>query len=77
MHFKQKIMNQASENGKKSNFRPDFDPVGTNLGPTYFSCGFKLCQMFDIVASYHRIQFQEKRIVQTQENRKNLNLGLD
>ena len=32
MHFKQKIMNQASENGKTSNFRPDFDPVGTNLG---------------------------------------------
>ena len=32
--------------------------------------------MLDIVASYHRIQFQQKIMIQTQENGKNLILGL-
>ena len=69
MHFKQKIMNEASENWKKI-FGLDFDPFDQNLAPKYFFCGFYLCQMLDIVASYHRIQFQEKLVIQTLENGK-------
>ena len=33
MKFPGKLMNQTSENGKKTNFRPDFGP---NLGPKNF-----------------------------------------
>ena len=32
--------------------------------------------MLDIVANYHRIQFQEKLLIQTQQMTKNLILGL-
>ena len=38
--------------------------------------GLYLYYMLDIVASYHRIQFQQKIMIQTQENGKNLILGL-
>ena len=59
MHFKRKLMNQASEYGKKSNFGPDFEPFGPNVDPKYFFRGFYFFEMLDIVASYRRIQFQE------------------
>ena len=63
-------MNQASENREKPNFGPDFDSLGPNLGLRHFFCRFFLCQMLGIVASYLRIQFQEKPMIQTQENGK-------
>ena len=40
MQFKVKVINQTSENGKKPNFRSDFDPFGSNLGPKNFIRGF-------------------------------------
>ena len=33
-------------------------------------CGFYFYKMLDIVASYHRIKLQGKRMIQTQENGK-------
>ena len=33
--------------------------------------------MLDIVASYHRIQFQEKLMIQTQENDEKAHFGPD
>ena len=43
----------------KRNFGPDFGPFGPNVDPKYFFRGFYCFEMLDIVASYHRIQFQE------------------
>ena len=43
MQFKRKVMNQISENGKKPNFGPDFDPFGQNLGPKDFFHESYLC----------------------------------
>ena len=70
-------MNQASENGEKPNSGRDFDSLGPNLGIKHFFCGFFLCQMLDFVASYHRIQFQEKSMIQTQENGKKRHVRSD
>ena len=36
MHFKQRLVNQASENREKPNFGPDFDSLGPNLGLRHF-----------------------------------------
>ena len=58
--------------GKKTNFGLDFDPFGQNLDLKYFFREFYLCQMLEVVASYHCIQFQEKLMIQTQENGKKL-----
>ena len=49
-------------------FRPNFGLLGPNLDPQSFFRGFYLYYMLDIVASYHRIQFQVKRLIQIQEN---------
>ena len=62
-------MNKTSENGKKPNFRTDF---GTNLFH-----GFYLYQMLGTAASYHRIQFQGKLMIQTQENDEKPHFGSD
>ena len=45
-----------------------------NLGPQIFFHGFYLYYMLDIVASYHCMQFQDKK--QTWENRKKPSFGL-
>ena len=37
MQFQGKIMNQTWENGKKTNFGPNFDSFGPNLGYNFFS----------------------------------------
>ena len=37
MHFKQKLMNQTSQNGEKPNFWPGFGSFDPNLGPNFFS----------------------------------------
>ena len=37
MQFQGKLINQASENGKKPNFGPDFGPFSQNLGHNFFS----------------------------------------
>ena len=55
-------MNQTWENGKKTNFRPNFS---WNLGPQSFFRG-----------KNHPMQYSGKLINQTLENRKNLILGL-
>ena len=43
--------------------------------PKIFFVGFTLS--FNIVASYHHIQFQEKLMIQTQENDEKLHFELD
>ena len=42
MQFSGKLMNQTGKNEKKSNFGPDFGPLGQSLGPkiTIFFAGF-------------------------------------
>ena len=66
MHFKWKLIKQSSGNGKKFNFGIDFDW----FDPKYFFHEFYLCKMLDIVANYHRVQFEEIRTIQAQENDK-------
>ena len=36
--------------------------------PKFFSVGLTSTELLDIVSSYHRIQFQGKLMIQTQEN---------
>ena len=60
---------------KTPNFRPDFGLFGPNMGPSIFFGGFYLYQMLNIVASYHRIQFKGKLMIQTQENGKKPHSG--
>ena len=74
-------MNQTWENGKEPNFRSDFGLFGPNLPPSprpqkYFH-GLYLCYLLEIVASYLRIQFQGKLIIQTQENGEKPHFGPD
>ena len=42
MQFKGNLINQTSENGKKSNFWSDFGPFGRNLDNQKFFLGFYL-----------------------------------
>ena len=67
--------------GKKTNFEPDFGLNGPNLAPQFFffffSDGFYLHQMLNIITSYHRMQLQEKLMIQTQENGKKPHSGPD
>ena len=61
-------------NGKKTNFGSNFDP---NLA-TYFFWILPLPDVIlDILASYHRIQFQGKCMIQTQKNDKKPHVGSD
>ena len=79
MQFKRKLVNRTKENGKrKPNFGPNFGLFGPNLGPKIVFRGFYLYLMLDFVASYHCMQFQGKRMIQTQKNdkKKKLILGL-
>ena len=52
MKFKGKLMNETSENEKKTYFGPDIS-------------GFYLYQMLDINARYHVLQFQGKLMNRT------------
>ena len=70
MQFNGKLKNKTCENGEKPIFRPYFGLFRTNLGPKNIFPEFYLYQMLKIVASYHQIQFQGKRVIQTQENGK-------
>ena len=65
MQFQGKLMNQTWKNGKKPSFGSDFDPFGLNLGPQNFFYGFYLNKKSHIVASYHCMHFQGKRLNQT------------
>ena len=51
--------------------------LGPILGPppSKFFCGFYLHYMLDIVASYYRMEFQEKLMKQTWENGKKISFG--
>ena len=62
----------------KPNFGPNFGLFGPNLGLKIVFRGFYLYLMLDFVASYHCMQFQGKRMIQTQKNdkKKKLILGL-
>ena len=42
----------------------------TQIWAQIFFREFYLCQILGVVASYHLIQFQETRMIQTQENDK-------
>ena len=48
----------------------------TQIWAQIFFREFYLCQILGVVASYHLIQFQETRMIQTQENDKNIILDL-
>ena len=61
MAFKEKLVKQTWENGKKPNFEPDFGLFGLSLGSPSFFWGFYLYWMLQIVANYHCMQFQEKK----------------
>ena len=63
-------MNQTWENDEKPHFGPY---LGANLGPQNFFREFYLYYMLDIVASYHRMQYQGKLMNQTWENGKKTN----
>ena len=54
-----------------------FFPFGPNLGPQFFFRGFYLDQMLETVACYNCMQFQEKRLIQTQENGEKPHFGSD
>ena len=62
-----KLMNQTSENGKKSNLRSDSGP---NFGPQ--NLFLWILPVLDVrnYASYHCMQFQGKQMSQTLENGK-------
>ena len=68
-------MKQTWENGKKTNFRPNFDLFSPNLGPKIFFGKFYPYYMLDFVASYHCMQFHGKLMIQTRENDKKPHLG--
>ena len=55
MYFKEKLMNQTWENGKKPSFRTDFGTFGPNLGPKFIFHKLYFFFMLDIVASYHHM----------------------
>ena len=74
MRFKGKIINQTWANSGKPNFRPVFGPFAH---PLNFFREFYLNEMLGVIASYHRIQFQEKLVVQTQENGEKPHFGPD
>ena len=40
--FQGKLISKTWENVKKPSFRPDFGPLGTNLGPKFFFREFYL-----------------------------------
>ena len=61
-------MHQTWENGKKSNFKPDFGLFDSNLGPQIFHGKFHLFWYLDIVPKYHPMQFKQKLMNQTWEN---------
>ena len=63
--FKEKLLNQTSENGEKSNLATNFDPSDPNLGPPKFFSRVLLL-LDDIVASYHCMQFEGKPMIQTE-----------
>ena len=48
----------------------------TEFAPESFFVGF-ICRMLDIVANYHRNQFKEKLMIQTEENAKKPHFGPD
>ena len=78
MQFKGKLMNQTWENGEKPNFRPHLNPFGPNLPPPqFFFHGFYLYLMLDIIVSCNRLEFQEKPMIQIQENGEKSHFGSD
>ena len=79
MQFKEKLMNQTwkkKQKSEKPNFGPNFDPFGPNLGIQIFFREFYRYYILEIVSSNHRMQFQWKIRIQTQEMAKNLILSL-
>ena len=57
MQFKEKLINQIWENGKKLNFNPNFDPLGQNVDLylflllllLFFFCRFDLYYWLEII----------------------------
>ena len=77
MQFKEKLMNQTWQNGKKPNFGPDFGPLDTNQDPQFFSwvlplLGVRHCHKL----SLHAIP-RENIWSKTQENDKKPHFGPD
>ena len=70
MQFKGKLILQTSENGEKRNFGPNFSPFSSIFSPQFFFHGSYFYQMLGIATSYRSIQFEGKRMIQTQENGK-------
>ena len=60
MQFQGKLINQASENGKRPNFGPDFGSFSQNLGHNFFFSKIWLSLSLGIMVSYHHVQYQKK-----------------
>ena len=67
---------KKKKKSEKPNFGPNFDPFGPNLGIQIFFREFYRYYILEIVSSNHRMQFQWKIRIQTQEMMKNLILSL-
>ena len=61
-------MNETWENDKETSFGPDFNPFGPNSGRQIFFSKTWLCQSLDIMVSYHHVQYQIKKMIQSWEN---------
>ena len=77
MQFKEKLITQTWNNGKKTNFRPDFCLLEPDLGPPNFFGEFNLYYYLPIVPNYHPMLFQGKLTNQTWDNGKNPSFGSD
>ena len=77
MQFKEKLISQTWNNGKKTNFRPDFCLLEPDLSPQNFFGEFNLYYYLPIVPNYHPMLFQGKLTNQTWDNGKNPSFGSD
>ena len=71
------VTKQTWEIGERPNFRFHFELHGPDLGLQNFFRGYFLYYLSVVAANYHRMQFQRKRMIHTQENSKKPHFGPD
>ena len=59
MKFKGKLMNQTSENGKKTNFGPNIGLFGPNLVINFFFVGFTSIRCYTLLQVIIVYNFKE------------------
>ena len=64
MKFKVKLMKRALENVKKSYLGPDFGLFTSKLEPPKIFLEFFFHELLNIVASYYRMQFKVKLMIE-------------